>query len=120
MWPLRAGGRSQETVSDGEAGNCDAGARSGGARGDGVLYEPPHRSKDQGIVLRPGDSVEVRTPGGGGYGPAPRRAPDRVARDVRRGYYTVEQARDRFLVCVSSETGEIDLTATATLRGRIG
>ena len=113
MWPLRAGGRSPRKRSvDGEAGNprC-AGRTQRRARGDGVLYEPPHRSKDQGIVLRPGDSVEVRTPGGGGYGPASRRAPDRVARDVRRGYYTVEQARDRFLVCVSSETGEIDLTA---------
>ena len=39
---------------------------------NGVALEPPHRSKDQGIVLRPGDSVEVRTPGGGGYGPASR------------------------------------------------
>ena len=50
---------------------------------DGVPYLPPHRSKDQGIVLQPGDTVEVRTPGGGGYGPATRRVPDQVARDVR-------------------------------------
>ena len=83
----------------------------------GVPYHPPHRSKDQGIVLRPGDSVEVRTPGGGGYGPASRRAPDRVARDVRRGYYTVEQARERFLVGLSPDTAEVDDAATAALRG---
>ena len=83
----------------------------------GVPYRPPHRSKDQGIVLRPGDTVEVRTPGGGGYGPAAARPPERVARDVRRGYYTSEQARERFLVRLSPETGEVDSAATAALRG---
>ena len=81
-----------------------------------VPYRPPHRSKDQGIVLRPGDTVEVRTPGGGGYGPAAARPPERVARDVRRGYYTGEQARERFLVRLSPETGEVDSAATAALR----
>ena len=85
---------------------------------DGIPYHPPHRSKDQGIVLRPGDTVEVRTPGGGGYGPAIERAPDRVAGDVRFGYYTAEQARERFLVYLSPETGELDPAATAALRGR--
>ena len=104
----------------GALGGEDGGVNVVTVTRDGVPYDPPHRSKDQGIVLRPGDSVEVRTPGSGGYGPASRRAPERVARDVRRGYYTVEQARERFLVCVSPETGEIDLAATATLRGRIG
>ena len=82
----------------------------------GVPYHPPHRSKDQGIVLRPGDTVEVRTPGGGGYGPAAARPPERVARDVGRGYYTGEQARERFLVRLSPETGEVDSAATAALR----
>ena len=82
----------------------------------GVPYHPPHRSKDQGIVLRPGDTVEVRTPGGGGYGPAAARPPGRVARDVGRGYYTGEQARERFLVHLSPETGEVDSAATAALR----
>ena len=83
---------------------------------DGVPYRPQHRSKDQGIVLQPGDTVEVRTPGGGGYGPAVERAPDRVAGDVRRGYYTAEQVRERFLVCLSPETGEVDDAATVVLR----
>ena len=83
----------------------------------GVSYHPPHRSKDQGIVLQPGDTVEVRTPGGGGYGPAVRRAAERVAGDVRRGYYTPEQARERYLVCLSADTGAIDHAATESLRG---
>ena len=82
----------------------------------GVPYHPPHRSKDQGLLLRPGDTVEVRTPGGGGYGLPATRPPERVAGDVRRGYYTGEQARERFLVCLSPETGEVDAAATAALR----
>ena len=39
---LRAGGRSQDTVSDGEAGSCAVGARTGGARG--WLMQPVSRS----------------------------------------------------------------------------
>ncbi len=58
----------------------------------------------------------MRTPGGGGYDPAAARSPERVARDVRRGYYTGEQARERFQVCLSPETGEVDAAATAALR----
>ena len=87
---------------------------------DGAPYHPPHRSKDQGIVLQAGDTVEVRTPGGGGYGPVAGRPPELVAKDVRRGYYTPGQARERFLVCLSPETGEVDPAATADLRGVTG
>ena len=120
---LRRGTASASFVMDhGRTGPLGAlGGEDGGinvvtvTRG-GVPYRPPHRSKDQGLVLRPGDTVEVRTPGGGGYGPAAARSPERVARDVRRGYYTGEQARERFLVCLSPETGEVDPAATAALR----
>ena len=38
-----------------------------------------------------------------------------VARDVRRGYYTPEQARELFGVALASD-GEIDAIATAELR----
>ena len=58
----------------------------------GEDYIPPHLSKDQDIAIRPGDRVEVMTPGGGGYGDPARRDPALVRRDVRRGYYTPEQA----------------------------
>jgi N-methylhydantoinase B len=37
-------------------------------------------------VLRRGDTVLLRTPGGGGYGPAAEREPGRVARDRAAGY----------------------------------
>ena len=58
----------------------------------GQVMVPEHLSKDQDIPLRAGDRVEVMTPGGGGYGDPARRDPALVARDVRRGYYTPEEA----------------------------
>jgi N-methylhydantoinase B len=59
---------------------------------DGETFTPLHLSKDQDIAISAGDRVEVMTPGGGGYGDPARRDPALVARDVRRGYYTPEQA----------------------------
>lgn len=61
-------------------------------RADGSKYYPPHLSKDHGIIMRPGDSVEVWTPGGGGFGNPADRSPAAIARDIELGYYTLEQA----------------------------
>nr|WP_294169345.1 hydantoinase B/oxoprolinase family protein [uncultured Sphingomonas sp.] len=58
----------------------------------GETFIPPHLSKDQDIAIRPGDRVEVMTPGGGGYGDPARRDPALVRLDVQRGYYTAERA----------------------------
>ena len=57
---------------------------------DGVPYVPEHLSKEQDIALKAGDRVEVKTPGGGGYGDPARRDPAAVAEDARLGYYPVE------------------------------
>jgi N-methylhydantoinase B len=73
-----------------------------------------HLSKDQGISLMPGDRVEVRTPGGGGYGDPFARDPALVARDVRRGYYDTAQAAA--LWGVALRDGAVDAEATAALR----
>ncbi len=62
-------------------------------RADGTEYHPTHLSKDHGILIREGDSVEVWTPGGGGFGPASERKPEAIARDIALGYYSAEQAR---------------------------
>lgn len=59
---------------------------------NGETHVPQHLSKDQDIAIQAGDRVEVMTPGGGGYGDPARRDPALVRRDVRRGYYTPEQA----------------------------
>lgn len=58
----------------------------------GRLSLPPHVSKGDGYALEPGDWVQVRTPGGGGYGPPAARDPGLIARDLARGYITPEQA----------------------------
>ena len=81
----------------------------------GGTFIPEHLSKDQDIALRLGDRVEVMTPGGGGYGNAWRASAALVARDVRRGYYTTEQARELFGVALTAD-GAIDVAATASLR----
>jgi N-methylhydantoinase B len=62
----------------------------------GETIIPEHLSKDQDIPLMAGDRVEVMTPGGGGYGDPALRDPALVARDLRRGYYTAEQAGQLF------------------------
>ncbi|BBK38378.1 methylhydantoinase [Allostella sp. ATCC 35155] len=60
---------------------------------DGVTTVPEHISKGEGYELHAGDWVQVRTPGGGGYGEAVLRDPAQVRRDIARGYITAEEAR---------------------------
>lgn len=62
----------------------------------GKMFVPEHLSKAQDITLQPGDTVRVRTPGGGGYGNPALRDPKLVAEDVRLGRYTAEQALQVF------------------------
>jgi N-methylhydantoinase B len=59
----------------------------------GETVQPEHISKGEGYELSSGDKVQVRTPGGGGYGNPGERRPDLIARDLRRGYFNAEDAR---------------------------
>ena len=54
----------------------------------GSVALPEHISKGEGYTLEPGDWVQVRTPGGGGYGLPSERLPETIERDLRRGYYS--------------------------------
>ena len=45
------------------------------------------------VVLRRGDELRYRTPGGGGFGDPAKRKPELIERDIARGYYTREQAK---------------------------
>ena len=60
-----------------------------------LVEEPPHLSKGEGYHLAPGDTVQVRTPGGGGLGDPRTRLRSRVTADLARGYLTeAAAARD--------------------------
>ena len=52
--------------------------------------------KDQDIILKAGDTVRVSTPGGGGFGNPLERDPHLVDRDVKRGYYSKDEAKEKF------------------------
>lgn len=62
----------------------------------GRRWKPPHLSKDQDILLRQGDSITVRTPGGGGFGDPATRDRALVQQDFRRGYYDREVIKALF------------------------
>jgi N-methylhydantoinase B len=75
------------------------GAAGGGAGGLGAYVikdsSGRHRklaSKVSGVKLLPGDRVEIRTPGGGGYGRPAEREPGLVRDDIRSGVVSPEQA----------------------------
>jgi N-methylhydantoinase B len=66
--------------------------------------------------LKPGDSFTVRAGGGGGFGPAAERDPEKVAWDVRQGYVSLEAARELYRVALDPASLRVDATGTAALR----
>ena len=68
------------------------------------------------IELQQGDVVSYRTCGGGGYGPAEERDPDRVLRDVRERKVSVARAREIYRVAVDTDAWTLDKAETARLR----
>jgi N-methylhydantoinase B len=67
-------------------------------------------------VIPDGDRLILELPGGGGMGDPAARDAVLVARDVRDGLVSLENARDLYRVVVSAE-GVVDEAATAALRG---
>ena len=102
----------------GALGGKDGGRNTVTVYRNGEAYTPTHLSKDQDIPIAPGDIVAVGTPGGGGFGDPHDRDADLVLRDVKREYYTAEQAQELFGVVLTGDLDAVDVTATATLRGR--
>lgn len=66
--------------------------------------------------LKPGDTVIMDAPGGGGYGNPLERDPDMVLNDVREGYVSFECARADYGVVIDPDTLTIDMEGTKTLR----
>ena len=86
---------------------------------DGEVLEPsPVPGKISGFKLRTGDVVREESSGGGGYGDPLEREPERVARDVRLGYITAQQAERRYGV-VFAGNGDVDEAATAGQRDEL-
>lgn len=93
-----------------------AGGRAGGLSHfrtlrDGEVLE--HGNRDV-IHCQPGDIVEVRGPGAGGYGLPAQRDAEAVLRDVRCGFVSPSAAREQYGVAIAE--GEVDRTETARLR----
>ena len=70
-------------------------------------------------TLKPGETVTNMNPGGGGYGNPYERPIDRVVADVRNRLVSLRGAREDYGVVVNdTDTLDVDLEATAKLRGR--
>lgn len=90
-----------------------------GSRQEGILNGsiPVHPKKQ--IVVRAGDRLAFRTPGGGGFGDPRNRDPGLVARDVRLGFVSPEAAREHYGVALRPD-GSVDPAETERLRSRRG
>jgi N-methylhydantoinase B len=78
---------------------------------------PPLTTKITDVTIKRGQRVRLETPGGGGFGDAAMREPERVVRDVRLGYLSSDAARRDYKV-VLRDDGSLDADATAKARAR--
>ncbi len=92
---------------NGEAGSITIWPDTERERVNGSLHE-----KD----LQAGDILINRSGGGGGWGNAKKRDPQRVLEDVVNGYVSLESARRDYGVAIEADTLCIDEVATAALR----
>ena len=83
---------------------------------DGEAKELPSKVT---LHLQPDSVISYRTPGGGGYGSALEREPERVLEDVAQGKVTPERARDTYGVVLDASGKAVDLQATRTERNRL-
>jgi len=63
---------------------------------DGKPYTPRLRTKEGNIMFQPGDSLQIQTPGGGGYGAPKDRPQDAVRSDLKRGYISTTFASKQY------------------------
>ena len=82
------------------------------------VYGTVSPSKFANCVVRPGDQVLLRSPGGGGYGDVTQRDPELVRSDVKQGYVSEQAARDVYRVAIKHQDGlnVVDEQETASLR----
>ena len=68
--------------------------------------------------MKRGDSLIIRTPGGGGYGNPLDRDPQLVMKDVLDGLVSLEAARREYGVAINLETSVVDWNMTRKLRAQ--
>jgi N-methylhydantoinase B len=71
----------------------------GGATGEYILVREGEETKLPSkctVVIKRGDTLIIRTPGGGGYGDPKQRDPERIREDVLNGLVSPEVARERY------------------------
>ena len=73
-------------------------------------------SKVDNVKVQSGDRIVFRTAGGGGWGDALEREPDKIRRDVVRGLLTGPAAESEYGVVLSGPRFEVDAAATENLR----
>lgn len=74
---------------------------------NGEEFRPPHVTKCTGVAMQAGDVLNVRSPGGGGYGDPARRDPGAVRHDVEEGYYDLRRARETYGLTTADEPAEV-------------
>ena len=80
------------------------------------VYTPIHLSKEQDIQLTKGDTVHVKTPGGGGYGSPYERDELLVLQDVKEKKYSIKEAIELFGVSIKENDLKINQKETKLLR----
>ncbi len=87
-----------------------------GATGEVQTSDGTHPHPKSHYVLKPGQRVTLKLPGGGGFGSPSERDPQRVLADVRAGYVTAEGALRDYGLFIDTRTMTINEKATATHR----
>ena len=77
---------------------------------------PRELSSKTTITVSANDIVSVQIGGGGGYGPAWQREPERVRQDVLAGRVSVVRAKSAYGVVIDSLSGSVDEEATREAR----
>lgn len=110
--PIRtalSGGRFHQPAPGVEGGA--SGGRGEIRVNDGAPFDRPDRAD-----LAPGDTVILRQPGGGGFGPAKDRDPGLIEADLLEGYITPEAAARDYSVVLDAKGRKVDAQATHALR----
>ncbi len=86
---------------------------------DGKEHRPEHVTKDARVRLKPGDTIEVHSPGGGGYGDPLERNLEWVQEDVRSGRVYRETAERDYGAVFLGDSTVLDIPATEARRKKL-